>query len=104
MPELQKVKIWDICNVTVLLPQYIASFRRKAVKEAYGMATQNLLRLPKVEAATGYRRSTIYRLIQEGTFPAPISLGARASAWIEDEVNAWIQKRIRSSREDGGAK
>jgi len=67
------------------------------------MATQNLLRLPRVEAATGYKRSTIYRLIQQGEFPAPISLGARASAWVEDEVNAWIQKRIRESR-DGGAK
>lgn len=64
---------------------------------------QNLLRLPKVEAATGFKRSTIYRLIQCGQFPAPISLGARASAWIEDEVDAWIQKRIRESRHGGGA-
>ena len=63
------------------------------------MAMQNLLRLPKVEAATGYKRSTIYRLIQEGKFPAPISLGGRASAWIEEEVGAWIQERIRESRE-----
>lgn len=66
------------------------------------MATQNLLRLPKVEAATGYKRSTIYRLIQQGEFPAPISLGARASAWLESEVNAWIQKRIEASRSIGG--
>lgn len=67
------------------------------------MAMQNLLRLPQVEAAVGYRRSTLYRLIQRGEFPAPISLGARASAWIEDEVNDWIQKRIAASR-NGGAK
>lgn len=62
------------------------------------MATQNLIRLPKVEAATGYKRSTIYRLIKEKKFPAPISLGARASAWVEDEINAWIQQRIEQSR------
>lgn len=70
------------------------------------MATQNLLRLPKVEAATGYRRSTIYRLIQQGEFPPPISLssGGRASAWVEDEINAWIQKRIAESRNGRGAK
>lgn len=67
------------------------------------MATQNLLRLPRVEAATGYKRSTIYRLIQQGEFPAPISIGARASAWVEEEVNAWIQERITESR-SGGAK
>lgn len=62
------------------------------------MATQNLLRLPAVEAATGYRRSTIYRLIQQGKFPRPISLGARASAWVEDEINSWVQERIAESR------
>ena len=70
------------------------------------MAMQNLLRLPQVEAAVGYRRSTLYRLIRRGDFPAPISLGGskgRASAWIEEEVNDWIQKRITASR-NGGAK
>lgn len=58
------------------------------------------LRLPAVEAATGYRRSTIYRLIQQGKFPAPISLSdsGRASAWVEDEVNQWCKDRIAASR------
>lgn len=67
------------------------------------MATQNLLRLPRVEAVTGYKRSTIYRLIQRGEFPAPISLSTngRASAWVEDEINGWIQKRIEESRKSG---
>lgn len=70
------------------------------------MATQSLLRLPKVEAATGYKRSTIYRLVQQGKFPPPISLspGGRASAWVESEVESWIQKRIAESRSNGGTK
>lgn len=62
------------------------------------MATQNLIRLPKVEAATGYKRSTIYRLVKEQKFPPPVSLGARASAWIESEVQDWIAHRIEESR------
>ena len=64
------------------------------------MATQILLRLPQVEAATGYRRSTIYRLIQQGEFPPPILLSSagRASAWVEDEINLWVQQRIAASR------
>jgi len=67
------------------------------------MAMQNLLRLPKVEAATGYKRSTIYRLIQQGEFPAPILLSpnGRASAWIESEIDSWIKQRIQQSREQG---
>lgn len=62
------------------------------------MATQTLLRLPKVEATTGYKRSTIYKLIREGKFPAPIYLGDRATAWVESEINDWIQSRIEHSR------
>lgn len=69
-------------------------------KEAYGMPIQKLLRLPAVEAATGYKRSTLYRLIHKGEFPSPIYLSetGRASAWIEDEIAAWAEARIRSSR------
>lgn len=62
------------------------------------MATQNLIRLPKVEAATGYKRTTIYRMVKEGTFPAPIAIGERATAWIEAEVQGWIQNLIAKSR------
>ena len=62
------------------------------------MVSNNLIRLPKVEAATGYKRSTIYRLVKEHKFPPPVSLGARASAWIESEVQDWIAKRIEESR------
>lgn len=70
------------------------------------MATQNLLKLPKVVAATTYKRSTIYRLIQQGKFPPPIKLSpsGRASAWVESEINDWIQARIAESRNGGGGK
>ena len=64
------------------------------------MAMQTLLRLPKVEAATGYKRSTIYRLVKENRFPAPISLGSRASAWVESEISQWIEQRITESRKE----
>jgi prophage regulatory protein len=75
---------------------------QKAKKEAHGMAIQNLLRLPQVEAATGYRRSSIYRLIKNREFPAPILLSknGRASAWIEAEVQQWIEQRIAESRKE----
>jgi prophage regulatory protein len=59
---------------------------------------QSLLRLPAVLARVGYSRSTLYGLIARGAFPAPIRLGARASAWPSDEVDSWIQQRIQHSR------
>jgi len=53
-----------------------------------------LERLPHVKHRTGLSRSAIYRSVAIGTFPAPVKLGERASAWIESEVSAWIAARI----------
>jgi len=58
-----------------------------------------LLRLRAVEEMTGLSRSSLYRLIQLDQFPAPIQLtGARAVAWVAEEVEAWIQSRIVESK------
>lgn len=53
-----------------------------------------LLRLPQVKARTGLSRSELYRRIAIGTFPAPIKIGARASAWSSTEIECWITERI----------
>jgi prophage regulatory protein len=61
------------------------------------MAT-SILRLPAVKARTGLSRSTIYLRVGQGTFPKPISLGARAVGWIEREVEEYVGKLIERSR------
>lgn len=53
------------------------------------------MRLNDVKAATGLARSTIYKYVKQGIFPAPVSLGGRSVAWVEAEVLAWIAERIR---------
>lgn len=53
-----------------------------------------LLRLPQVKAQTGLSRSELYRRIAIGSFPAPIKIGARASAWSSVEIERWIAERI----------
>lgn len=57
-----------------------------------------ILRLPAVKLRTGLSRSTIYMRIAHGTFPASISLGARAVGWIESEIDEWIARQIAESR------
>jgi len=52
-----------------------------------------LLRLPAVLQATGLARSTIYRMIAEGNFPAPIKLAKRAVAWRPDHIRQWTNTR-----------
>ena len=58
------------------------------------------LRLPEVRDRTGLARSTIYVRLDQGRFPQPVSLGARAVGWIEAEVDEWIHERIAESRGD----
>lgn len=56
---------------------------------------QKLLRLPDVIERTSLKRSTIYDLMERGAFPRPIKIsGARQNAWIESEVDAYIEARI----------
>lgn len=57
-----------------------------------------ILRLPAVKASTGLSRSTIYLRISQGTFPRPVSLGARAVGWIEAEVQQWLTVQIEKRR------
>lgn len=60
--------------------------------------TQAILRRKKVEAKTGFPRSTLYLKIAQGEFPKPIKIGARAVGWLESDVDAWIEQRIVESR------
>jgi prophage regulatory protein len=60
---------------------------------------KKILRLPIVLDRTGLSRSTVYQRVTEGRFPRPVSLGARAVGWIETEVEEWIARQIKVSRE-----
>ncbi len=65
---------------------------------------KRFIRLPEVLTRTGYGRTTIYRKMEDGSFPRSVKLGGpleapnafdcRAVAWIEDEVEQWIESRI----------
>lgn len=59
---------------------------------------QKLLRLSEVRDRVPYSRSTIYQLIAQGKFPKPISIGERAVAWLESEIDEWIEGRIQRGR------
>ncbi|CZX26699.1 AlpA family transcriptional regulator [Salmonella enterica] len=59
---------------------------------------QSLIRLPEVLKRTGFGKAWIYRLISEGRFPAPVKIGVRAVAFVESEVDEWIQSVIEASR------
>ena len=65
---------------------------------------KRFIRLPEVMSRTGYGRTSIYRKMDDGSFPKSLKLGgapkdpnefdSRAVAWIEEEVDQWIESRI----------
>lgn len=56
------------------------------------------LREPEVIHLTGYSRSSIRAFMAAGRFPQSVPLGARAVAWIESEVQAWMAERVAAAR------
>ena len=67
-------------------------------------SNHRFIRLNEVLSRTGYGRTSIYRKMEDGSFPKSLKLGgppkdpnefdSRAIAWIEDEVDQWIESRI----------
>jgi len=56
---------------------------------------ESFIRLKKVEDRTGLKKSMVYDLMKKKEFPKSIKIGDRAVAWIESEVDQWIQNKIK---------
>lgn len=55
-----------------------------------------MLRIPEVMARTGLRaRSTIWRKVRDGSFPAPVQIGANSIGWPADEISDWLAAQPR---------
>jgi prophage regulatory protein len=57
-------------------------------------ASPRLLPAPEVRWRTSLSRATIWRRVRSGEFPAPVRLGPNRIAWLESDVNAWIQDQL----------
>lgn len=57
------------------------------------------LRLDKVEDITGLKKSSIYAMVKDGTFPRQVVLSRRCSVWSEAAVLTWVQARIASANQ-----
>lgn len=53
--------------------------------------SNRFLRLNAVLDKTGLSRSTLYRKIEDGTFPRQITIGARCVAWLESDIEEWMR-------------
>lgn len=62
------------------------------------IAGKTLIRVPEVLRRVGFSRTTMYELIKEGRFPDKVIIGTRCVAFVESEIDAWIDNAISNSR------
>ena len=76
--------------------------QERAEPGSYGIASNlddvTFLRLPEVKAITGLSKTSLYALIRDRSFPAPVRLCPRAVAWVRSEVRQWAVERVHASR------
>lgn len=63
---------------------------------ALDIREHRLLSMAKVVERTTYSRPSIYRLIAQGRFPAPLKLGDTKIAFREEEIINWVNNRPRA--------
>ena len=66
--------------------------------------TNKFSRLPEVKNKTGLSGASVYKQIRLGLFPKGIKLTPRATGWSDDEVDEWIEAKIRGASDEEMAK
>ncbi|WP_289118183.1 AlpA family transcriptional regulator [uncultured Idiomarina sp.] len=58
------------------------------------------LRINEVRERIGLGRTSIYKMVNEGTFPKPVRVLGKKVAWVDSEVDEWMLERIAEQRSD----
>ncbi len=45
----------------------------------------------------GYGKTSLWRMVKEGRFPAPLKIGPRAVAWPSDVIDEWQAEQRRKA-------
>jgi prophage regulatory protein len=79
------------CAAETDLPVWTSSSQKQPAGGSAAMREPDrIIRLKTVLPRTGLSRSTIYRKIGEGTFPAQLKISTNGTGWHESDINRWI--------------
>lgn len=53
-----------------------------------------LIRRAEVIARVSLARSSIYKRMAAGEFPRPVDIGGGRVAWLESDIDHWINERL----------
>ncbi|MGH8082926.1 MAG: helix-turn-helix transcriptional regulator [Lysobacter sp.] len=63
------------------------------------MQTEELAAIKRVCAMTGLSKTTIYRMIRDGTFPKPVLVGRRA-LWPVSRIHTWARQQVEANPDE----
>lgn len=61
-----------------------------------------ILSAKEVAEKTSFSTGHLRRLAKENKFPKPVQISENRSGWLEEDVNKWIESRIRAHRYEQG--
>ena len=53
-----------------------------------------------VAQQVGYHPAHVMKLVKEGKFPRPVRLNDRAVVFVEEEIDAWMEARVKERGPD----
>lgn len=65
-------------------------------------STEQLLSQSETSKRVSLGRTTIWKRVKSGDFPAPVQIGERKIAFVRSEIEAWISARI-AERDEAAA-
>jgi prophage regulatory protein len=61
--------------------------------EDFGKQLDPLLREAEVEVITSLSKTTRWRKIKAGEFPAPVKISTRRCAWRKSDIATWLESK-----------
>jgi predicted DNA-binding transcriptional regulator AlpA len=71
-------------------PSQLPTAAAETTTEPRQRARNAIMRRDEVERETGMSRSTIYKRIKDGTFPAPLKIGPGSIGWRVSDIEAFL--------------
>lgn len=57
-----------------------------------------LIRLPQVLKMVPVSKTTWYAMVKANEAPKPVDLGARAVAWVKEDIEKWIEDKVAATK------
>lgn len=70
--------------------QFSSLLRALEINMNRAITSDKILRMRTVLERTGLSRSTVYRKVQDGTFPPKVKISEHCCGWRESEINRWM--------------